>query len=164
MTASLSDRSGNLTDVTETDPELIPADVVETVLRFRDLVWGERNLRAAWPLVDDIFRQCWVQQWLYPMLEQARADGFDPNEVVAAFCSPQPDHPLWDPFERTQLRNLLSWGDVQNWRFPGHRRRVTDDVDLMYLVPTTPPGGAIPPYSSIDGGLTILVRLTSSVS
>lgn len=144
----------------EEDPELIPADAVETVLRFINLVWAERNLRGAWVLVDDLFRQCWVQQWLYPMRDQARADGFDPDDVVAAFCRSMVNHPLWEPFERTQIRNLLSWGDLQNWNIPSHRRRVTEDVDLVILVPTKPPGGFIPPHSFLGDGLSILVRET----
>ena len=145
--------------VTDEEPELIPADIVDIVHRFVRLVWTERNLRAAWPLVDDTFRQCWAQEWLYPIRDRALADGFEPDEVVAAFCSPIPDHPLWEPFERVQIRNLTSWGDLENWNIPSHRRQVTIDVDLVILVPTLPPGGAIPPGGFFEG-ISILVRQT----
>ena len=141
------------------EPEPVPAAAADTVRRFTRLVWRDLNLRAAWPLVDDILRQCWAQQWLYPMRDQARADGFDPDDAVAAFCSSAPDHPLWDPFERTQIRNLSSWGDLDKWPMPQNRRRVTDDVDLIFLVPTAPPGGSIPPGGFVEG-LSVLVRQT----
>jgi hypothetical protein len=145
----------------EEEPESVPAEVLDTVRRFTRLVWDERNLRGAWPLVDDTLRQCWAQQWLYPIRDQTRADGYDPDEVVAAFCSTAPDHPLWAPFEGTQMRNLVSWGDLDQWPIPQNRRRVTDDVDLVFLVPTAPPGGAIPPGGLIEG-LSVLVRQTSA--
>lgn len=143
----------------EEQPEPVPAEAIETVDRFTRLVWGEKNLRGAWPLVDGTFRQCWTQQWLYPMRDQARANGYDPDDVVAAFLATAPDHPLWEPFERTQLRQLAAWGDVDRWSSPQNRRRITDDVDLVFLVPTSPPGGVIPPGGFIEG-LSVLVRQT----
>ncbi len=156
---SVSNGTGNMSAVTDEEPELIPTDIVDIVHRFVRLVWTERNLRAAWPLVDDTFRQCWAQEWLYPIRDRALADGFEPDEVVAAFCSPIPDHPLWEPFERAQIRNLTSWGDLENWNIPSHRRQVTINVDLVILVPTLPPGGAIPPGGFFEG-ISILVRQT----
>jgi hypothetical protein len=51
--------TGNVLTVTDEAPELVPADAVDTVLRFVRLVWDQGNLRAAWPLVDDVFRQSW---------------------------------------------------------------------------------------------------------
>jgi hypothetical protein len=141
------------------EPEPVPAEVADTVRRFTRLVWGDKNLRAAWPLVADTLRQCWAQQWLYPIRDRARADGFDPEDVVAAFCSAAPDHPLWDPFERSLMRNLAAWGDLDKWPFPENRRRVADDVDLVVLVPTAPPGGSIPPGGFLEGH-SVLVRQT----
>jgi hypothetical protein len=146
--------------VTDEAPELVPADAMNVMLRFVRLVWGQRDLRAAWPLVDDLFRQCWIQQWLYPIRDQALTDGFDPDEAVAAFCSSRPDHPLWEPFERAQIRNLTSWGDHQNWNTPTHRRKMAVDVDLLVLMPTLPPRGVIPP-GGIGEGISVLVRQTN---
>ncbi len=94
------------------EPEPVPAAAADTVRRFTRLVWRDLNLRAAWPLVDDILRQCWAQQWLYPMRDQARADGFDPDDAVAAFCSSAPDHPLWDPFERFLVPTAPPGGSI----------------------------------------------------
>lgn len=94
------------------------------------------------------------------MRDQARADGFDPDEVVAAFISPMPTHELWEPFERAQIRNLNSWGDLENWNIPVNRRPVTPDVDLVFFVPTVPPGGVISPGGVVEG-LSVLVRQTS---
>ena len=144
----------------EDDPEPIPDEALDTVRRFTRLVWGEKNLRGAWPLVDGTLRQCWAQHWLYPIRDEVREEGFDPDEVVAAFCSSQPDHPVWAPFAQGQLRTLASMGDLDQWPIPLNRRRVTGDVDLVFLVPTVAPEGGIPPGGFTEGQ-NVLVRQTA---
>lgn len=140
-------------------PEAVPQGAIDVVLRFTRLVCRERNLRGAWPLVDSLFRQCWAQNWLYPLRDRAVAEGFDPDDMVAAFMASMPDHPLWEPFEQSQLEQLRSWGDLDQWSIPMHRRQV-NGVDLVFLVPSAPPGGAIPPGGFVEG-ISVLVRETN---
>jgi hypothetical protein len=141
------------------EPELVPLEAVAVVQRFTRLVWADRNLRGAWVLVDELLRQCWTQQWLYPVLDRLAGEGYDSDDVVAAFMRPIPEHPLWEAFEQSQLRNLLSWGDLDKWSIPTHRRQV-NGVDLVVLVPTSPPGGVIPPGGFVEG-LTVMTRPTT---
>jgi len=121
-------------------PEAYDADRV--LLRAAEsivtLLWHDRDLVAAWPSVDRLLRTVWAQQWLYPLRDVARRDGFAPDDVVSAFIAADPSgHPLWGHFEEQQMRALLAMGDVERWGAMSRSRLVAVDVEAVLFLPPT---------------------------
>lgn len=116
------------------------AEVVEGVFAFAEPFWGRRDLRAAWPHTDPDLRRCWAQQWLTPVRERVRRDGFRPGEVVEAFAEDEPDHPLFPVFEELQMPRLLGAGPVHTWGTTFGHRLVAPDVELVHLMPVPDDG------------------------
>ncbi|MPZ67314.1 MAG: hypothetical protein GEU83_18030 [Pseudonocardiaceae bacterium] len=105
---------------------------------FLALVRHDGDLRAAWPLVDPDFRHCLAQQWLIDNRQDLDAEGFDRDQVAAAFAEEEPDHPLWHHFERVHLREwnrAIPSPDVSG--IGANTRLVAPDVEVLYVHDTS---------------------------
>lgn len=136
----------NLGDLTPQQLEdAMHAAVCTAGFAFTDAVWGEGSLTAAWRLVDPLLRRCWAQAWLQDQRDTARANGFDPGEVVEAFAAERPDHPLWCVFEQLQLEALHEWRqDVHEWGVTAEHKLIGLDIELLYMLPRPEHGDVVP--------------------
>lgn len=105
---------------------------------------GERgDLRAAWPFVDPTLRLCLVQQWLIDNEVELEEHGYERDAVASALADEDPDHELWEHFERVHLREwrrILPSSDV--WGIGENTRTLAPDVELLYLHDTSTLEGA----------------------
>lgn len=128
------------------------APVMRAAWAFAGAYWVDHDMRATWRATHPTLRRCWAQAWLMPLLDQARAEGFEPDEVVEAFAADEVDHPLWRPFARTTAKGAAgenvsreTWGVKVNPDF------VAPEVMLVRLLPI-PDSGVIQPdelYASV---------------
>jgi hypothetical protein len=127
------------------------AAVAQGAWAFAGAFWVDRDMDAAWLRVDPLLRRCWAQAWLMPLLEQARSDGFDPDEIVESFATSEPDHPLWETFARTQERHANLPVSRDTWGMKVNPEPVAPDVELVRFLPK-PDSGVIAPgetYASV---------------
>ncbi|MEU6703866.1 hypothetical protein [Streptomyces wuyuanensis] len=120
------------------------APVLSAAWAFAGAFWADRDLDAAWLYVDPLLRRCWAQMWLFPLLDVAREDGHDPEAVVEAFTADVPDHDLWPPFARTQLRHADLPVDRETWGVKVNPELIAPDIELVHLMPI-PEGGVLYP-------------------
>lgn len=117
------------------------APVMQAAWRFAQAHWVDRDMRATWLATHPTLRRCWTQAWLTPLLEQARSDGHDPDQVVEAFAEDRVDHDLWQPFARTQAKQAAALPvDTETWGTKVNPDFVTPDVILVRLLPIPPDG------------------------
>jgi len=83
--------------------------------------------RPAWPAVDPLLRTCWAQLWAEPLWARMQADGFRPDDVIAALTEESP---------------------LRTWGASGNHRLIAPDIELTYL---TPHQGPIPPGGQFIG-------------
>ncbi|WP_367324805.1 hypothetical protein [Streptomyces sp. HUAS ZL42] len=121
------------------------APVMQAAWAFAGAFWVDHDMRAAWRATHPTLRRCWAQAWLMPLLGQARADGYDPDEVVEAFAADEVEHDLWRPFARTQAQQGATLPvDRETWGVKVNPDFIAPDVMLVRLLPI-PPGGVIQP-------------------
>ncbi|MGW0021631.1 hypothetical protein ACWDUD_25225 [Rhodococcus sp. NPDC003382] len=115
-----------------TDPTSDPRDVL---FAFNKEIWKNRSFKTALSFADPVLRLCLAQNWLHPILDVVRSEGFDPDEVAEALANLDDSHPLWSSFERVQMKGLDAWPDLStnDWAVGGHDRPVTADVEELWL-------------------------------
>lgn len=135
----------NLEDLTPQQLEDAAHSVVCNVgFAFTQAVWGDHSLTEAWPHVDPLLRRCWAQGWLKDQRQTARAQGFDPDEIVEAFTTEQPHHPLWCVFEQLQLEELHGWRQgVHEWVVSAEHKLIGVDLELLYMLPRPEQGDVV---------------------
>jgi hypothetical protein len=134
------------------DPEQIEAEalaaqkpVMQAAWAFAGAYWVDQDMRAAWRATHPTMRRCWAQAWLMPMLDEARRDGYDRDEVAEAFTADEVDHPLWRPFARTTAKHAATLPvDRDTWGVKVNPDFTAPGVMLVRLLPI-PKGGAILP-------------------
>lgn len=114
------------------DPSSDPRDVL---FAFNREIWQNRSFKTALTFVDPVLKLCLAQNWLHPMQDQARSEGFDPDEVVEALANLDDSHPLWSPFERTQMKGFDAWPNLSSndWAVGANDRPVTADMEELWL-------------------------------
>ncbi|MFD7786523.1 hypothetical protein ACFV4Q_26080 [Streptomyces nojiriensis] len=127
---------------------------------FAGAIWADRDMRAAWAYTDPLLRKCWVQAWLHPLRAQAVADGYRSGAVVESLMSDKPSHPLWDPFARTQIRQMTASFavDMDTWGFGSAFDPVAQDMALLKFLPV-PKSGAIE-VGELHASVPFLMRFT----
>ena len=121
------------------------APVMQAAWEFAGAYWVDHNMRAAWRATHLTLRRCWTQAWLMPLIEQVRAEGLDPGEVVEAFAEGEVEHALWEPFARTQTRQAQTLPvDRETWGTKVNPDFIAPGVMLVRLLPV-PPDGVIQP-------------------
>ncbi|WP_392668616.1 hypothetical protein [Streptomyces sp. LN785] len=118
------------------------APIMQNAWAFAKAFWIDHDMDETWLCTDPLMRRCWVQTWLYPLLDQLRADGYDPEEVVEALLQDEPRHELWPIFARTQLKGADLPVDTETWGLKVNPEPIALDVELLHLLPK-PASGAI---------------------
>ncbi|KAF0957351.1 hypothetical protein MLGJGCBP_00103 [Rhodococcus sp. T7] len=92
-------------------------------------------MKVALSHSDPLLRTCLAQQWLSPMVDKARSEGYDPDSVARAIAELDDSHPLWEPFERTMLRGFDDWPDLHTdeWAVGAHDRLISADIETVWL-------------------------------
>jgi hypothetical protein len=79
---------------------------------------------------------CLAQQWIMDNRANIELGGFVRDDVAAALAEAEPDHPLWEDFERVHVRSfreLLPSYDTCG--IGDGQRPVGEDAELVYLHP-----------------------------
>lgn len=112
--------------------------LVSAAWAFLQPVRQAGDLRAAWLMVDPDLRLCLAQQWLIDNSSDLQEEGYDREEVAAAFVEDEPSHELWRHFERVHLRE---WNRVlpspEAWGIGTDTRLVAPDVEALYVHDTS---------------------------
>ncbi|MFF4839260.1 hypothetical protein ACFY2G_04255 [Streptomyces collinus] len=120
----------------ETKALVAQKPIMEAAWAFASAFWVDQDMRATWRATHPTLRRCWAQTWLMPLRDQARSDGLDPDEVVEAFTADEVDHPLWQPFARTQARQASTLPvDPETWGVKVNPDLIAPDVALVRLLP-----------------------------
>lgn len=120
------------------------AAVMQGAWAFAGAFWVDHDMRATWKVTHPTMRRCWAQTWLLPMLDHARAEGYDPDEVIEAFTADRVEHELWRPFARTTIKGATLPVQRDTWGMKVNPDFVAPDVMLVRLLPI-PEGGSIRP-------------------
>jgi hypothetical protein len=111
------------------------AAVMKAAWAFAGAYWVDRDMRATWRATHPTMRRCWAQTWLMPMLDQARAEGYDPDETVEAFAADEVDHDLWRPFARTTVKHATLPVNRETWGVKVNPDFVAPGVMLVRMLP-----------------------------
>ncbi|MEV6138153.1 hypothetical protein AB0L63_19225 [Nocardia sp. NPDC051990] len=108
--------------------------VVAAAEKFLASVCDRQDLRTVWPRVDPVLRLCSAQQWIVDNARSFNAEGYDRDDVAAALANEQPDHPLWQHFERVHVRSISGIVPASAVRGIGtHTRMIAPDVEMLYV-------------------------------
>ncbi|WP_405585323.1 hypothetical protein [Streptomyces sp. NBC_01092] len=121
------------------------APLAKAAWAFVGAYWVDYDMRAAWLATHPTLRRCWVQAWLMPHLDDARAEGYDLDELAEAFADDEVEHPLWEPFARTQIEQGATLPvDRETWGTKVNPDFIAPGVMLVRLLPV-PDSGVIQP-------------------
>lgn len=137
--------------------------VVEAAWRFLRPLYGQADLRGAWPYVHPTLRLCWAQWWLVANRAAIERDGFELGQVAQALTEPAPQHQLWTHFDRVLTRELTTWlpVDLAVAGIGTGARPVGLDLEVLYVHAEAPEGGvweegveadALPLVMQLDDG------------
>jgi len=95
---------------------------------------AERDLRAAWPALDEDLRLALAQQWVLDNSAELDRDGYNRDEVAAAIAADEPEHPLWRHFERVHLRGFDQvLPPAETWGIGANTRLIAPDIEVLFL-------------------------------
>ncbi|WP_193605254.1 hypothetical protein [Nocardioides dongkuii] len=109
--------------------------LVHRTQEFVRLVWNSGDLSSAWRLVDPLLRTCLAQKWLLDNQADLERSSWDREDVVDAFGADEPDHALWEHFERVYVRGFRAAADLGQWGYGSHTRFHSPDVEAVVLLP-----------------------------
>lgn len=112
--------------------------LVSTAWSFLRPVAEQHDLRTAWPVLDADLRLALAQQWILDNAVAVEHDGHDRQELAAAICTEEPEHPLWHDFERVHLRGFdRVLPSPEAWGIGTGTRLVGPDLEVLYLHDTS---------------------------
>lgn len=98
-------------------------------------LWGDFNLRAAWPWLDPTLRTCMVQQWLTPQRRALKRLGYTREEAVEALVVDDPRHRLWSVYESAQIQRLTEAAPpgIESWVMTVDTEPLAPDIERLGL-------------------------------
>lgn len=118
--------------------------LASTAQAFLASVCDAQDLRTVWPGVDENLRLCLVQQWILDNATNFWTDGHDRDETAHALAAAEPNHPLWEHFERVHLRSISKSIPPPAVRGIGaNTRLVSPDAELLYIQDITDMEGGV---------------------
>lgn len=108
--------------------------IVAAVEKFVASVCDQHDLTSTWPGVDPNLRLCMAQQWILANARSFEAQGYGRDEVAAILADERPDHPLWQHFERVQVRSISGiMPDPMVRKVGAATRLLAPDVELLFV-------------------------------
>lgn len=106
--------------------------LISVAERFLTSVCEEKSLRPVWPDVDPNLRLALAQKWILDNAQSVDAGGYDRVTTADALAEEQPEHPLWQHFERVHVRTISA--TIPEVRGMGtNTRLVAPDVEVLQV-------------------------------
>ena len=146
--------------------EPVPAGAVAVVLWWADAL-AAGDFRTMWHSMDDQFRLCEAQLWIFSNQEHPALQTEDRDVLANELAQLESDHHLRGPFEEGRLaqgRNYLPSWPRDRWTVAGNRRKTAEDLDLVLILDPEVIGDEIPEGIFGDGGgvAVYVTRLSSA--
>ena len=121
----------------ELEAHLGPGGPVVVVADWIGAVFGDLDLRVAWRLMDPSYRLALAQAWLWANRAHPSHRGIDLDEAAAGISAAESRHPLWPPFEDSQMKEFLELEiTFDGWGFASRPRPVAPDYELVKFLHT----------------------------
>lgn len=119
---------------------------------FLDAVYRDKDYASAWRFLDPVLKICIVQNWLWPILDQVRSEGYDSSQVVDDLTGESyASHPLWEHLAEKQMEGLQSEVDPHLFGTGITTTVLGPHIEVVYFYPPElgdflPGGGTYPSW------------------
>lgn len=140
--------------------EKIPTLAVATAMAWIRAV-EEGDGVGMWRLMDDNFRLCDTQLWLWANRDHPNLHGFDREELATELSLRTSDNHLWPLLIEGRVganRHYLPDGFDETWGLLENRRIVGPDLEVLFFADTKLVGESLPPGGLLTDGFGVLMR------